>query len=161
MSWSSGTTNSARSQPSGSAASRRTRSARSTSRAYGHLTSLEGGEVATVLEVPAAGLLALDRLEERLEVALAEAHRPVPLDQLEEHRRPVLHRLGEDLQQVAVLVAVGEDLQLAQLVQRHPRITDPRAELVVVGVRGVEEVHTRRAHRADRAHDVVGREGDV
>ena len=59
------------------------------------------------------GLLPLDRLEKRLEVALAEPLRAVPLDQLEEDRRPVLHRLGEDLQQVAVLVPVGQDAQLA------------------------------------------------
>ena len=38
-------------------------------------------------EVAAALLLALDGLEERLEVALAEAERAVPLDQLEEDRR--------------------------------------------------------------------------
>ncbi|MES9526024.1 hypothetical protein ABWI14_36580, partial [Streptomyces capoamus] len=31
----------------------------------------------------------------------------------------------EDLQQVAVLVAVGEDLQLAQGLDRHPGVADP------------------------------------
>jgi hypothetical protein len=60
-------------------------------------------------------LLALDRLEERLEVALAEAERAVPLDDLEEHGRAVSERLGEDLQQVAVLVPVDEDAPLLQL----------------------------------------------
>jgi hypothetical protein len=34
----------------------------------------------------------------------------------QEHGRPVLYRLGEDLQQVAVLVAVGEDAEFAQLI---------------------------------------------
>ena len=48
------------------------------------------------LEVAAALLLALDGLEEGLEVALAEAERAVPLDQLEEHGRPVLHRLSKE-----------------------------------------------------------------
>src|ERR1035441_382711 len=65
------------------------------------------------LEVAALGLLPLDRLEQRLEVPLAEPLRAVPLDQLEEYGRPVLHRLGEDLQQVPVLVPVGQDAQLA------------------------------------------------
>src|SRR5262249_15879034 len=55
-------------------------------------------------QVAATRLLALYGLEQRLEVALAEAERPVPLDQLEEHGGTVTHRLGEDLQQVAVLV---------------------------------------------------------
>src|SRR5438309_3552058 len=63
------------------------------------------------LEVAAERLLALDRLEQRLEVAVAEAARAVALDHLEEQRRPVLRRLGEDLQQVAVVVAIGEDAQ--------------------------------------------------
>src|SRR5690606_28786752 len=71
-------------------------------------------------QVAAALLLPLDRLEQRLEVPLPEAHRAVPLDQLEEERRTVLHRLGEDLQQVAVLVAVHQDAPLLQLLDRHP-----------------------------------------
>src|SRR5436309_1933401 len=64
---------------------------------------------------PAPRLLALDRLEQRLEVALAEAPRPVPLDHLEEQRRPVGHRLGEDLQHVPLVVPVHEDAQLGQI----------------------------------------------
>ena len=39
------------------------------------------------LEVAAARLVALDRLEQRLEVAFAEARRALALDDLEEHRR--------------------------------------------------------------------------
>jgi hypothetical protein len=61
-------------------------------------------------EVAALLLLALDRLEQRLEVALAESEGAVPLNQLEENRGPVLHRFREDLQQVPVLVSVDEDL---------------------------------------------------
>ena len=36
----------------------------------------------------------------------------MPLDELEEHGRPVADRLGEDLQQVAVLVPVDQDAPL-------------------------------------------------
>src|SRR5579875_399544 len=93
-----------------------------------------------VLQVAAPGLFAFDRLEQGLEVPLAEAHRAVPLDQLVEDRRAVFHGLGEDLQQVAVLVAVGEDAQLPQLLERHTGVADPVAEVVVVAVRGVEEL---------------------
>src|SRR6476660_2721937 len=82
-------------------------------------------------EVAALVLLALDRLEQRLEVALAEAQRAVPLDQLEEHRRPVAQRLGEDLQQVAVLVAVDQDLAGLELLDRHPHFPDALAQLGV------------------------------
>ena len=45
----------------------------------------------------------------------------VPLDDLYEDGGSVLHGLGEDLQQVAVVVIVDQDLQLLQLgeVFRH------------------------------------------
>src|SRR3954453_18487560 len=110
-------------------------------------------EVEPCLQVSPAGLLALDRLEQRLEVALAEAHRAVPLDQLEEDRRAVLDRLGEDLQEVAVLVAVGENLQLTQLIERDACLADPGAEVVVVAVRGVEELDPGLAHLLHGADD--------
>src|SRR5687768_5319062 len=87
-------------------------------------------------EVAAALLLALDRLEQGLEVALAEAERAVALDELEEDRRAVLHGLGEDLQQVAVLVAVHQDPPGLELGDRRADLADPLDErLVVVGVR--------------------------
>jgi hypothetical protein len=49
------------------------------------------------LEVAAERLLALDRLEQRFEVALAEGRRAVALDHLEENGRAVLRGLREDL----------------------------------------------------------------
>src|SRR5690606_35787597 len=55
-------------------------------------------------EIPAQRLLALDGFEEGLEIALAEAARALALDDLVEHRRPVLHRLGEDLKEIALVV---------------------------------------------------------
>ena len=79
---------------------------------------------------PLAVLLALDRLEQGLEVALAEAARAVALDDLEEDRRPVAERLGEDLQQVALVVVVDEDAEPAQvgevLVDLAARARGPR-----------------------------------
>src|SRR5450759_4615604 len=72
----------------------------------------------------------------------------MPLDQFEEHRRPILHRLGEDLQQVALLVPVGENPQLPQRVQRHPGVPDPLAQGVVVTVGAGQEFHSRSGHAA-------------
>src|SRR6476620_12009032 len=66
-------------------------------------------------EIAAEGLLAFDRLEERLEVPLAEPACAVALDHLEEERRPVLRGLREDLQQVPILVAVGQDPEPPQV----------------------------------------------
>ena len=96
-----------------------------------------------------------------LKLPLPKPSRAVPLDQLEEHRRPVLHRLGEHLQQVAVLVPVGEDLLGGQFGERHPGLAHPVAELLVVGVRGVEELDPRGLHGAHRGQDVVGGQRDV
>src|SRR4051812_48276388 len=88
-----------------------------------------------VSQVSATVLLTLDRLEQGLEVALAEAERSVPLDQLEEHRRPVLHGLGEDLQQIPVLVPVDQDGALLELLDGHAHLTDAGSQLGVVVVR--------------------------
>ena len=73
------------------------------------------------LKVPPPLLFALDRFEQGLEVALAEAARAVALDDLEEHGRAVADRLGEDLEQVALVVAVDQDPEALQVVERPPR----------------------------------------
>ena len=57
-------------------------------------------------------MLAFDGFKQGFEVAFAEAAGAVALDQLGEERRAILHRLAEDLQQVAVVVAVGQDAEL-------------------------------------------------
>src|SRR5512134_29157 len=85
---------------------RRSPDRRCRSRRYGRTAS---GRAPPLLEIAAQRLLALDRLEERLEVPDAEAARAVALDDLEEERRAILDDLREELQQVALLVAVGED----------------------------------------------------
>ena len=50
---------------------------------------------------------------------------------------------------------------LRSVVERDPGLADPAAELVVVGVRGVEELDAGAAHRLDGADDVVGGQRDV
>src|SRR5687768_11918976 len=91
------------------------------------------------LEVPAERLLALDGLEESFEVALTEADGAVTLDHLEEEGRAILGRLREDLKQVSLVVAVGQDLQPPK---RRPLLVDlahSLLDVLVVGVRRVEE----------------------
>src|SRR5881227_2258587 len=53
-------------------------------------TAPAAGASTSALQVAAKSLLTLDGFEERLEVALTERGRPMPLDHLEEDRRPVL-----------------------------------------------------------------------
>ena len=67
-------------------------------------------------EVAALGLLQLDGLEKRLEVSSTEAIVVAPLNDLDEEGRPVLERLGENLQQIALLIMVDQDVQLLDVV---------------------------------------------
>src|SRR3954452_1743977 len=93
-------------------------------------------------EVSSPLLLALDRLEECLEVPLAEAARAVALDDLEEDRRPVADRLREDLQEVALVVAVDQDAEPAEVIHRLVDLADALRRLVVVRVRRAQELDT-------------------
>src|SRR4051794_35460625 len=92
------------------------------------------------LKIAPQRLLALDGLEERLEVAVAEAAGAVTLDHLEEDRRPVADRLGEDLQQVALVVAVDEDAEPLEILEVLGDLADPVRRVVVVGLGRVEEL---------------------
>src|SRR6266508_3674456 len=76
---------------------------------------LSPGHLVILSQVPALLLLALDRLEQRLEVAFAEAAAALALDDLDEQRRPILERLAEDLEQVAFLIAIHQHAALGQL----------------------------------------------
>src|SRR3712207_4904261 len=105
------------------------------------------------LEVPSGGLLALDRLEQRLEVSLAEAAGAMALDDLEEDRRPVAERLGEDLQQVALVVAVDQDPEAPEVVEVLGDLTDAIRHLVVVAVGGAQELHAALRELLDHADD--------
>src|ERR687886_1937048 len=113
------------------------------------------------LQVAALGLLALDGLEQRLEVAVAEAARAVALDDLEEHRRAVADRLGEDLQQVALVVAVDEDALLAEVGELVDHLGDARGDLVVVGGRDRQELDAAVAQLGHGADDVARGYRDV
>src|ERR687885_2998264 len=101
------------------------------------------------LQVAPLGLLALDRLEQRLEVAVAEAARAVALDDLQEHRRAVADRLREDLQQVALVVSVDEDAEAAQVREVLVDLPDPGGDLLVVGVGRAQELDAPLPHRLD------------
>src|SRR6266487_3736947 len=95
-----------------------------------------------LLEVAALLLLAFDRLEEGLEVADSEAPRSVSLDDLEEECRPILDRLGEDLEQVALLVPICLDSQLLEGVHRYANLADAGGERLVVRMRQAQELHS-------------------
>src|SRR5438552_13788025 len=91
----------------------------------------------------AAYLVELHRLEQRLEVALAEALVTFPLDDLEEDRAD--HGLGEDLQQEPSLAflpagAVDQDAALAQLLDRLAVAGQALRQELVIRVGRIEEL---------------------
>src|SRR4051794_35925945 len=126
----------------------------------GEVPNAAGAET-RALQVSAQRLVALDRLEERLEVALAERRRAVALDDFEEDGRPVLRRLREDLQQVAVVVAVGQDPQPLEVAVVLGDLAHAPLDLRVVRVGRVEEDNPRLLQRGDAADDVLGLQRDV
>src|SRR5690606_26503483 len=119
------------------------------------------GRCLAALQAAAPGLLQLDRLKERLEVALAEALAAPPLDHLDEHGRAVLQGAREDLQQVALVITVDEDAKLADSFQRLANVAYPFGEHVVVGIGHAQELNAVRLKLPDRLDDVARQHGDV
>src|SRR5262245_3746623 len=114
----------------------------------------------------AAQLILFYRFKQRTEVALAKAFIALPLDELEEDRADDGAR--EDLQQHLGLaaaddaLAIDQDAELLQAVDRLAMAGQPLVELLVIGRR-------RRGHEAqpvgtefgDRLIDIVAAAGDV
>src|SRR5688500_13123505 len=113
------------------------------------------------LEVPAQSLFAFDRLEQCLEIPFAERPRALPLDDLVEQRRPVLHRFREDLQQVSIRIAIDENSELLENVDRLVDPADAPLELAIIARGNAEKLHSAIPKRRDRMNDVVGREGEM
>src|SRR5438128_1657897 len=89
----------------------------------------------------ANGLFALDCLKERLEVSLAETARAAALDDFEEQRWPVRDRFGENLQHVALIVAIDENAKLGQRFHVFLNRADASRQGVVVTLRHAQERH--------------------
>src|SRR5581483_5552378 len=117
--------------------------------------------LSAALQVPALRLLCLDRLEQRAEVALAESARSLALNDLEEDRRTIFHRLREELQQIAFLILVDEDLQLANLVDRLFDLADAAMQLFVVGVGNRQELDAVRLQLRHGLDDVAAEQRDM
>src|SRR4029450_9527601 len=75
--------------------------------------------------------------------------------------RRVLGRLREDLEEVTVLVAVGEDAEPFEVAVVLVDVADSSLDLVVVPLGRVEEEHAALLHRGPGADDVLALEGDV
>ena len=106
-------------------------------------------------------MLALDGFEEGLEVAFSEGLGAFALNDFNEYRRAVHQGLGEELQQVALVVAVDQDSELAQRSEVFVDFAHAVEHLVVVGIGNGQEVNTACTEFGDRFDDVVGSQGKV
>ena len=90
-------------------------------------------------EVSTQRLFSLNGLEKSLEVTCTEALMVASLDYLQEKGRAVLDRLGEDLEQVALIVIVDENflpLEHVNILLHLDVLSDKTcSNIVVVGVR--------------------------
>jgi len=87
--------------------------------------------------------------------------RAAPLNDLEEESRPVLDRLGENLEQIALIIAINQDTQFGQFAQIFPDRTDPFGQHLVVGRWHLEERDVIGGHGPHAGNDVAGRQRDV
>src|SRR5829696_1678252 len=110
----------------------------------------------------AADLVELDRLEQGLEIALAEALIALALDDLEEDRAD--HVFGKDLEQQAPAGlgrAVDQDTALAHRADVVAVARQALVDHVVIGFGAVLEADPLGPQRVDGGEDVVGGEGQV
>src|SRR5438105_2758731 len=84
------------------------------------------------LECTASPLFSFNGFKQGLEVALAESAGAVPLNHLKEQCRTILGRLGEDLQQIALVIPVHEDTERSQVADVLVDITDAIGEHIVI-----------------------------
>src|SRR3989442_796355 len=70
-----------------------------------------------MLQISSQRLLSLDCFKERLKVPFSKTTSSLALNHFKEDRRAVDDRLGEDLQQVALIVVIDQDTEFCQLLQ--------------------------------------------
>src|SRR6266478_3118528 len=83
-------------------------------------------------QIASRSLFALDRFEERFEIAFAETLRALALNDLEKQRRPIFHGLGKDLEQITFIIAIHENSDLLQRIEFFVDVADAIEQRVVV-----------------------------
>lgn len=122
-------------------------------------------EAINALAVAAELLLTLDGLEKGLEVSGTETLETTTLDDLNEDSGTILNGLGEDLEQVSTLIEVNKDIQLLDNIQillnLGRRVSKTETQVLIVGSRNRQELHTTGTEVGDGLDDVLGVEGNV
>src|SRR6478672_796306 len=113
------------------------------------------------LQVAPRFLFLLQRFEERLEIALAETLRPFALDYFEKECGPVFNWLGENLEEITLVIPIDENAEASERPEILIDVTYPLRQRVVVGRRNFQELDTAILKIGHRLDDVVGRYGAV
>jgi hypothetical protein len=113
------------------------------------------------LEIAPAPLLQFDGFEQRLEIAFTKALAARTLDDLQKQRRSVLHRLGEDLQEVAVLVSVYKDIIFTYQFPVFFNLSNPVPDSVVIALRNGEKFESVPSELSDCGQDIRSVKGDM
>src|SRR5215208_3831754 len=108
------------------------------------------------LQVPPCGLFPFHSLEQCFEIPLAEALGSLALDDLVEERRAVLHRLAEDLEQVAFIIPIDQDAELSQRGKVFIDAANSIEDGVIIRAGNLKELHPPVTQRGHRLYDVVG-----
>jgi hypothetical protein len=74
--------------------------------------------VVLLLQIAASLLLPFDGFKERLEVAFAEATASFALNNLKEQSGAIFYRAGKDLQHITFIVAIHQDAEPFEFIQR-------------------------------------------
>merc|ERR1719384_1180422 len=69
------------------------------------------------LQISSCSLIQFNTLEKSFEIASPETLMVVSLNDLKEDSWPILHGLGEDLQKIAIVIIINQNLQFLQLCQ--------------------------------------------
>src|SRR6266480_5555261 len=87
----------------------------------------------TKLQIASPVLLFLERFEQRFEITFAETLGAFALNDFEEQRRTIFHRLGEDLQQISLVVAIDQNAESLQGLKVFVDVADTSGQLIVIG----------------------------
>ena len=96
------------------------------------------------LQVPPQRLVPLKRLEKALEIPSPKPIKVLPLNDLQKHTRPVHHMLGKDLQQIAALIEINENIVFLECIDvlgdGHVCGREARSHVRIVGFWDRQEI---------------------
>src|SRR5215831_89021 len=94
----------------------------------------------SALQIPSSRLFALDGFEEGFKISFAKAAAAFALDDFVKERGAILDWAREELKHVALIVAIYQHAEFAELVDGLVDLADARFEIVVVGRGHAQEV---------------------